>query len=133
LDGDEPPRFDWTIKSGTFWSFADPRESCCCHIVDIDQVEAIDTAEIAFHEDQEELNHFAFLLRKALDHQLRADLSWNKGRKLYYFRALAENTSRTFAYEALKKKTSTEVVNVARNKIDKAGVEFVRHHAFVPR
>lgn len=133
LGGDEPSRFDWTIKSGTLWSFADPRESCCRHIVDIDQVEAIDTAEIAFHEDQEELNNFAFLIRKALDHQVRADLSWNKGRKLYYFRALAENTSRTFAYEALKKKTSTEVVNVARNKSDKARVEFVRHHAFVPR
>jgi hypothetical protein len=64
---------------------------------------------------------------------VRADLSWNKDRKLYYFRALAENTSRSFAYEALKKKTSTEVVNVARNKTDKARVEFVRHHAFVPR
>lgn len=133
LDGDEPPRFDWTIKGRTFWSFADPRESCLRGIVDVDQVEAIDTAEIAFHEDQEELNTFAFLLRKALDHQVRADLSWDKNRKLYYFRALAENTARTFAYDALKKKASTEVVNVARNKSDKARVEFVRHHAFVPR
>ncbi len=133
LDEDEPPRFDWTIKGGTYWSFADPRDSSCRKIVDIDQVEAIDTTEIAFHEDHEELNNFAFLLRKALDHQVRADLSWNKDRKLYYFRALAENTARTFAYEALKKKASTDVVNVARNKTDKARVEFVRHHAFVPR
>jgi hypothetical protein len=131
--GDEPPRFDWAIKGGTFWSFADPRESCCRRIVDVDQVEAVDTAEIAFHEDQEELNNFAFLLRKALDHQVRVDLSWNKHRKLYYFRALAENTARTFVYDASKRKASTEVVNVSRNKTDKARVEFVRHHAFVPR
>ncbi|MBB5052721.1 hypothetical protein HNQ36_002695 [Afipia massiliensis] len=133
LDADEPARFDWTIKGGTFWSFADPRESSCRHIVDIDQVEAIDTAEIAFHEDQEELHNFAYLLRKALDHQVRADLAWNKDRKLYYFRALAENISRAFSYEASKKKASTEVVNVALNKTDKTRVDFVRHHAFIPR
>jgi hypothetical protein len=133
LDADEPARFDWTIKGGTFWSFADPRESSCRHIVDIDQVEAIDTAEIAFHEDQEELNNFAYLLRKALDQQVHADLAWNKDRKLYYFRALAENMSRAFSYEASKKKASTEVVNVALNKTDKTRVDFVRHHAFIPR
>lgn len=133
LDADEPARFDWTIKGGTFWSFADPRESSCRHLVDIDQVEAIDTAEIAFHEDQEELHNFAYLLRKALDHQVRADLAWNKDRKLYYFRALAENVSRSFSYDASKKKASTEVVNVALNKTDKTRVDFVRHHAFIPR
>ncbi|WP_409561741.1 DUF4365 domain-containing protein [Hyphomicrobium sp. MC8b] len=133
LNRDEPARFDWAINGGTFWSFTDPRESNCRHVVDIDQVEAIDTAEIAFHEDVEELNNFAFLLRKTLDHQVRADLAWNKDRKLYYFRALAENTPRAFAYEALKKRASTEVVNVALNKADKASVDFVRHHAFLPR
>jgi hypothetical protein len=133
IDSDEPARFDWTIKGSTFWSFDDPRESVCRHIVDLDQVEAIDISEIAFHEDRDELNNFAFLLRKTLDHQVRADLAWNKERKLYYFRALAENTPRSFAYKASKKKTSTEVVNVAVNKTDKTQVEFVRHHAFVPR
>lgn len=133
LDGDEPARFDWIIKGSTFWSFSDPRESACRHVVDLDQVEAIDTSEIAFHEDRDELNNFAFLLRQALDHQVRADLGWSKERKLYYFRALAANTPRPFAYKASKKKASTEVVNVAVNKTDKARIDFVRHHAFVPR
>ena len=133
LDADEPPRFDWVIKGETFWSFADPRESVCRNIVDRDQVEAIDTATLAFHEDHDEQNNFAFLLKKAIDHQVRKDLSWNKDRKLFYFRALAENSSRTFSYEASKKKASTEVVNVSENKVDKARVDFVRHHAFVPR
>lgn len=133
FDSEEPVRFDWAIKGKTFWSFADPRETVCRHIVDIDQVEAIATSEIAFHEDADELNNFAFLLRKALDYQVRADLVWNKERKLYYFRALAPNTPRSFAYDASKKKTSTEVVNVAVNKTDKSRIDFVRHHAFVPR
>jgi hypothetical protein len=133
LGADEPARFDWVIKDGTFWSFADPRENACRRIVDFDQVEAIDTAVLAFHEDHDEQNNFVYLLRKAFDHQFRADLGWNRDKKLFYFRAQAENTSRAFFYEASKKKTSTEVVNVARNKADQARVEFVRHHAFVPR
>jgi hypothetical protein len=133
LDGEEPARFDWVINGGTFWSFHDPRESVCRHIVDLDQVEAINTSVLAFQEDHDEQNNFSFLLRKALDHQVRQDLSWNKDRKLFYFRAQAENTPRIFAYDASKKKASTEVVNVAENKTDKTKIEFVRHHAFVPR
>lgn len=133
LDSNMPVRFDWVIKGGTFWSFSDPRESACRHIVDLDQVEAIDASEIAFHEDREEINNFAFLLRKALDHQVRADLAWSKERKLYYFRALAINAARSFEYEASKKKTSTNVVNVTFSKADESRVDFVRHHAFVPR
>lgn len=133
LDADEPPRFDWVIKGGTFWSFADPRENACQRIVDLDQVEGIETTFLAFHEDHDEQNTFAYLLRKAFDHQVRADLSWSKSRKLFYFRAKAENTPRTFAYEASRKKTSAEVVNVAISKTDNSRVEFVRHHAFEPR
>lgn len=133
LDDDEPPRFDWVIKDETFWSFHDPRESVCKRIVDIDQVEAIETSALAFHEDNDETYNFVFLLRKTLDHQVRKDLGWNKNRKLFYFRALAENKPRTFVYDASKKKTSTEVVNVAENKVDRSRVDFVRHHAFPPR
>jgi hypothetical protein len=133
FDSDEHVRFDWTIKNGTFWSFSDPRENVSKSIVDLDQVDAIDTALLAFHEDQDEQNNFAFLLRKTFDHQVHADLAWNKDRKLFYFRAKAENVSRSFSYDASKRKASTEVVNVNRNKIDQTRVEFVRHHAFVPR
>ena len=104
LNGDEPPRFDWVIKGETFWSFSDPRETVCRQLVDLDQVEAVDTSALAFHENHDEENTFAFLLRKAFDHQVRTDLSWNKECKLFYFRALAENTPRVFAYEASKKR-----------------------------
>jgi len=133
LDGDEATRFDWVIKDGTFWSFADPRETVCRHLVDLDQVEAIETAHLAFHEDIDERNNFSYLLRKVLDHQVRSDLGWNKDGKLFYFKAEAADHSRKFGYEASKKKAETEVVNVARSKVDQSQVDFVRHHAFVPR
>ena len=133
FDGEEPPRFDWVIKGGSYWSFHDPRTSICRNIVDLDQVDAIETAHLAFHEDKDERYNFSFLLRQMLGHQIRSDLSWNKERKLYYFKALAENKTRTFFYESTKNKAVSDVVNVVKNKTDQDRVEFVRHHAFVPK
>jgi hypothetical protein len=133
LDGDEPARFDWVIRGGSFWSFHDPRASSCRHIVDLDQVEAIETSHLAFHDDLDEQNNFAFLLKSALKHQVREDLNWQKERKLLYFRALNANEPRTFFYDASKKKTDADVVNVSMSKRDLGKVEFVRHHAFIPR
>ncbi|MEO1324729.1 MAG: DUF4365 domain-containing protein, partial [Pseudomonadota bacterium] len=85
LDSNDTPRFDWAIKSGSFWSFHNPREEVTREIVDLDQVEAIDTATIAFHEDIHEQNNFAFLLRNALQHQFRDELRWDKIKRLFYF------------------------------------------------
>jgi hypothetical protein len=133
VDVEEPARFDWVIKGGTFWSFQDPRTTVCRHIVDLDQVEAIETDLLAFHEDLAERNNFAFLLRQALGHQVGEQLSWDKDRELFYFKALAPDQTRMFAYEASKKKAEAYVVNVLLNKIDKTRVEFVRHHAFEPK
>ena len=133
LDANEPARFDWVIRGSEFWSFHDPRGSSCRDIVDLDQVEAIDIKQLAFHDDVDEQNNFVHLLRNALKHQVRQDLSWSKDRKLLYFRALDANTARNFAYEASKKKTDADVVNVAMSKKEVGRVDFVRHHAFVPR
>lgn len=133
LESDEPPRFDWVIRGGSLWSFRDPRTTVCREIVDLDQVEAIETSYLALHEDIEEQNNFAFLLKSTLKHQVRQELYWQKDYKLLYFRAHQANQSRTFHYEASKKKTSAEVVNVATSKKEQGRVEFVRHHAFVPR
>lgn len=133
LEGDEPARFDWVIRGGSFWSFHDPRTSPCRDIVDLDQVEAVESSYLAFHEDLDEQNNFAFLLKNALKHQVREDLNWQKDNKLLYFRALQTNEPRTFHYEASKKRTSADVVNVIMSKKEEGRVEFVRHHAFVPR
>ncbi|WP_375393489.1 DUF4365 domain-containing protein [uncultured Sphingomonas sp.] len=133
LDGEEPARFDWSISGGTFWSFHDPRTSACANIVHPDQVDAIDTADLAFHDDVEEQNRFVHLLRQALRHQTREDLYWSKDRKILYFRALHADTTRNFAYESAKKKTDADVVMVAMSDKDDGRVSFVRHHAFSPR
>lgn len=133
LAADEPARFDWVIRGGSFWSFHDPHSSSCREIVDRDQVEAVDASCLAFHEDLNEQHHFAFLLRNTLTYQFRQDLVWQKEKKLLYFRALRADTPRAFHYEASKKKTHADVVNVALRKGEKGGVDFVRHHAFIPR
>jgi hypothetical protein len=129
----DAPRCDWVIRGGSFWSFHDPRISSCRHIVDLDQVEVVGTHLLAFHEDLDEQNNFAFLLKNTLIHQVSKDLSWQKERKLLYFKALNVNEPRTFFYQASKKKTDADVVNVAMSKTDEDRVEFVRHHAFIPR
>lgn len=132
LEADEPARFDWVIKGDTLWTFQDPRQTVCREIVELDQVEAIDTRHLAFHQDVDERNVFAHLLRRALDHQFK-DLGWDKERNQFYFRALAANTPRTFSYKSSKQKASSDVVNVALQKADPTKVAFVRHHAFIPR
>lgn len=133
LDDKAPARFDWVMKGGSFWSFHDPRTSVCSDIVDLDQVEAIETELLAFHEDIDEQNNFAFLLRKALQHQVQKELGWSKERRLFYFRALEANTPRTFYYDAATRKAEAQVVNVSKNKENESRTNFVRHHAFAPR
>lgn len=133
LDQDEPPRFDWVIKDGTFWSFHDPRNTATGAIVDLDQVEVIETSLIAYHQDMDEQNNFSFLLRQTLQHQMQADLAWDKENKLFYIRAIEDSQPRTFHYQSTKVKTKAEVVNVSMSKKVLGRVGFVRHHAFVPR
>ena len=132
LEADEPARFDWIITGRTFWSFQDPRESVCREIVDINQVEAIETSQLASHNQVEERNNFSHLLRKTLEHQFQEDLRWNKGSGALFFRAPDRNAGKTFSYTASKRKAATEVVNVSRDKVEER-VNFVRHHAFKPR
>lgn len=133
LESNDNPRFDWVIKGETFWSFHDPRDDVTREIVDLDQVEAIDTSLIAMHQDIEEQNSFSFLLRKTLQHQYADTLRWQKQGSLFYFRALESNTPRIFSYEATKNKAATTVVNVVKSKDDPERVSFVRHHAFIPK
>jgi hypothetical protein len=133
FDGDEAPRFDWVIKGRTFWSFHNPKNECTRNIVDNDQIDVIDTADIAFHEDLDEQNNFSFLLRQLLRHQFQDDLDWSKADKIFYFRAETENASRVFKYMATKNRTETDVVNASENKKEPGRIAFVRHHAFAPR
>lgn len=133
FDSGETPRFDWVIKGRTFWSFHDPRSECTRLIVDQDQVEAIDTSDISLHEDLDEQYNFSFFLKQLLRHQFDRDLGWEKGNKIFYFRAEKENTSRSFKYLATKNRAETDVVNASQDKKEPGKIAFVRHHAFAPR
>lgn len=133
FDAEEGPRFDWVIKGRTFWSFHDPRNECTAKIVDDDQVEAVDTSMIAFHEDLDEQHNFSFLLRQVLRHQFSRDLGWDKERKIFYFSAEAENQTRVFKYQSAVNRTETDVVNAVKDKKDADRIAFVRHHAFATR
>jgi len=133
LDGVEGRRYDWTIKGGEFWSFHDPRDHCTRTIVEMDTVEELDVAELAFTDDLDQHNNFSYLLRKTLLHQVQGDLFWRKEEKLLHFRAEAENTPRTFYYMSSKNKAEADVVSVNWSKKEQGKVGFVRHHAFIPR
>ncbi len=132
-DTGESARYDWVIKDGTFWSFHDPREAVTGCFVDLDQVEAVETSLIGFHDDIDEQNNFAFLLRQTLQHQMQDDLAWDKDNKFFYVKAYEDSQPRTFHYQSAKVKTKADVVNVTMSTKVPGKVGFVRHHAFVPK
>lgn len=129
----ETARYDWVIKDGTFWSFHDPREAVTRMIVDIDQVEAIETAVIGYHEDIDEQNNFAFLLRQTFQHQMQVDLAWDKDSRIFYVKPHGDSKTRTFHYQSAKVKTKADVVNVTMSTKIEGKVGFVRHHGFAPK
>ena len=126
-------RFDWIIHKGTFWAFHDPRLYVTACLVDEDNVEAVDTSLITDDPDEDQRNRLAFLLRLCLGEQFRDRLEWRRDKKLYAVRATAPNTPLVFHYQSTVNKTSADVVNVVMKKGDEEGVNYVRHHAFVPR
>jgi hypothetical protein len=132
LASDEPARFDWVITERTFWSFHDPRESVCRAIVDVDQIEAFETAQLSGHDEVAEQNKFAHLLRVALEHQFRDTLRWTKKSRTLHFRAPDRNTPMKLHYRATVKNTAADVVKVYPGAVEEH-VNYVRHHAFTPR
>ncbi|MEM7601805.1 MAG: DUF4365 domain-containing protein [Verrucomicrobiota bacterium] len=128
-------RFDWVIHKGTFWSFHDPRQHVTASLVDEDQVDAVDTSLITEDPDEDQRNRFAFLLKLCLGEQFRDRLEWRRDKKLYAIRAKAPNTPLKFHYQSTVKKTSADVVNVVMrtDEDDTDHVNYVRHHAFIPR
>lgn len=133
LEDKSSAQFDWIIFNNSYWSFRDPTSLSSSAIVDLDQVEAIETDLISNHEDDDQRNQFAFLLRKTLGQQFNGRLRWVKDKKLFYVLAKKKNTPVKFSYQSTINKTSAELVNVNRRREDKSAISFVRHHAFIPR
>ena len=110
------PRFDWVIRKRRFVSFFDPREYATRAIVDLDQVEAVDTKLLAFNDDLDDTNNMIDLLRRTVERQTSTQLSYLRKDRLFHFRATAINKSRSYRYFANVNETSAKVVSAYANK-----------------
>jgi Domain of unknown function (DUF4365) len=122
-------RFDWVIRKRRYVSFFDPRDFGTRALVDLDQVEAIDTKLFALNDDIDDQNSTIELLRRTVGRQVRNQLSYLKDERLFHFHAVGQNKSRNYKYPSSVKDTSARVVSYYPNKKypDKPG--YVRHHA----
>jgi hypothetical protein len=122
-------RFDWVIRKRRFVSFFDPRNYSTHAIVDVDQTEAVDTKLFAFNDDLDDTNDMIDLLRRTVERQTSAQLSYLRKDRLFHFRATGINKSRGYPYVASVNETSAKVVSAYANKKNSKGQGYVRHHA----
>jgi hypothetical protein len=122
-------RFDWVIRKRRFASFFDPRDFATRAIVDLDQVDAVDTKLFAFNDDLDETNDMIDLLRRTVERQTSVQLSYLRKERLFHFRATEINKSRSYRYFANVNETSARVVSAYANKKNPRGHGYVRHHA----
>lgn len=125
----ENARFDWVIRNRRFVSFFDPRKFGTKSIVDVDQVDAVDTELVAFSEELDDTNDTIELLRRTLERQAASQISYIRKDKLFYFHAISKNRPRSYAYKANVNETSARVVSVYGNRKNPGGHGYVRHHA----
>jgi len=123
------PRFDWVIRKRRFVSFFDPRKFATRAIIDLDQVEAIDTKLLAFNDDLDDANNMIDLLRRTVERQTSTQLSYLRKERLFHFRAIDIKKSRSYRYIANVNETSAKVVSAYANRKNPKGQGYVRHHA----
>lgn len=116
-------RFDWIIRKRRFVSFFDPRDFGTRAIVDVDQVEAIDTKLFAFNDDLDDTNDMIDLLRRTVERQTSQQLAYLRKDRLFHFKARERNRSRSYRYIANINETSAKVVSAYSRH------GYVRHHA----
>lgn len=121
-------RWDWVIRKRRFVSFFDPREFGTKAIVDLDQVEAIETRAFTLNDELDDQNDTIELLRRSLVHQLQSQLNYSSRDKIFYFKSTGRNKSRKYTYMSNIKETSARVVSFYRST-KKGGFDYVRHHA----
>jgi hypothetical protein len=126
-------RFDWVIRKRRYVSFFDPRNFGTKAIVDLDQVEAIETKFFALNDESDDTNDTIDLLRRTVERQMTAQLSYLPKERLFYFRALAANKARSYRYTAKVNETSARVVSTYANKKKPDAQGYVRHHAAIFR
>ena len=126
-------RYDWMIDGSSLWIFTDPLTSSVRHLIERDQVEKIETSFLADHEAEDQRFKFSGLLRHTLIHQQRDTLGWHRKKGIFFFLPRPGVIGWTFRYLGAKQKTKADVVSVYKKSEDDAPVDYVRHHAFMPR
>lgn len=129
LEKQSDTRFDWVIRKRRFISFFDPRDCGTRAIVDLDQVEAVDTNLLALGDDPDDVNDVIDLLHRTTARQISNELSYLRKERLFYFRSTGTNRSRTYRYAGKVNDTSARVVSYYPNKKDLNRPGYVRHHA----
>lgn len=109
-------RFDWVIRKRRFVSFFDPRDYGTRAIIDLDQVDAVDTKLFALNDDLDDMNDTIDLLRRTVERQTLGQLSYLRKDRLFHFRATEINKSRSYRYVANVNETSAKVVSAYANK-----------------
>src|SRR3984893_14099001 len=122
-------RFDWVIRKRRFVSFFAPRDYATRAIIDLDQVDAVDTRLFAFNDDLDDMNDMIDLLRRTVERQTSGQLWYLRKDRLFHFRATKINKSRSYRYFANVNETSAKVVSAYANKKIPNGQGYVRHHA----
>jgi hypothetical protein len=89
----------------------------------------VDTKLFAFNDDWDDANDMIDLLRRTVERQASAQLSYLPKERLFHFRATHVNKSRSYLYLSKVNETSARVVSAYANKKHPKGQGFVRHHA----
>ncbi|ATQ70792.1 hypothetical protein CQW49_22725 (plasmid) [Methylosinus trichosporium OB3b] len=124
----ENVRFDWVIRKRRFVSFFDPRDYGTRAIVDLDQVEAVDTKLIAFSDERDDITDIMDLLRRTVERQTVTQLAFLRKDRTFHFKAIGVGKSRSYRYMSNVIETSAKVVSVYASR-KKEGRGYVRHHA----
>jgi hypothetical protein len=89
----------------------------------------VNTKLFAFNDDLDDTNDMIDLLRRTVERQYSAQLSYLRKERLFHFRAIQMNKSRSYRYLANVNQASAKVVSAYANNNSPKGHGYVRHHA----
>lgn len=120
---------EWLLKENFVLSFHDLREAPWTEICDLGTVEQHDAEEWSLSNRLERQQEFVWLLNNALREKIKAELSFDRKKKCYYFKPTNDLSVRRYSYRSLSKKTHRDVFQPYFKK-NSTEVAYYRHSAF---
>lgn len=121
---------EWLLIENFVLSFHDLRDSPWAEICDLGTVEQHGVEEWSLSNLLERQQQFVWLLNKTLSEKVKADLSFDKKKKCYYFKPTNDLSARRYYYRSLAKKTHRDVFLPYFKKNSSDQVAYYRHSAF---